>query len=342
MRKTQALALTALLAMTTPALAATSLTGAGSTWDFPFFSKAFYEYGKSHGDVQVNYQSIGSGGGIQQFTQRTVDFGATDVPMNPNEIAAAEKAGGTVLQVPVVLGGVTVAYNVPGVGSGIHLTPATIADIFLGKVNNWNDPAIAKLNPSTKFPNLPIVVVHRSDGSGTTYTFTDFLSRVSPEWASKIGKGKNVTWLAPSAVGGKGNEGVAGQITNSPGAIGYVELAYVIQNHMPGAALLNRAGKFVEDGPTGVRAAAAAKPDVSPTNFSIVDTPCAACYPIAGYSWVVVFQSPQDKDRGKVLKDLLSWIASPSGQQIAGSLDYVPLPENVQALAQKTLAQMHL
>ncbi|MBV8147803.1 MAG: phosphate ABC transporter substrate-binding protein PstS [Candidatus Eremiobacteraeota bacterium] len=342
MRKTQALALTALIAATTPALAATSLTGAGSSWDYPFFSKAFYEYGKSHSDVQINYQSIGSGGGIQQFTQRTVDFGATDVPMNPSEVAAAEKSGGPVLQVPVVLGGVSIAYNVPGVGNGIHLTPAIVADIFLGKITSWNDPAIAKLNPSTKFPNLSIVVVHRSDGSGTTYTVTDFLSRVSPEWASKVGKGKNVTWLASSAVGGKGNEGVAGQISNSPGAIGYVELAYVIENHMPAAALLNRGGKYVEDGPSGVRAAAATKPEVSATNFSIVDSNCAACYPIAGYSWVVVYQNPADKERGKVLKDLLSWVASPNGQEIAGGLDYVPLPENVQALAQKTLAQMHV
>jgi phosphate transport system substrate-binding protein len=342
MRKTQALALTALIAATTPALAATSLTGAGSTWDYPFFSKAFYEYGKSHGDVQVNYQSIGSGGGIQQFTQRTVDFGATDVPMNPSEVAAAEKSGGPVLQVPVVLGGVSIAYNVPGVSSGIHLTPAVLSDIFLGKIINWNDPSIAKLNPSTKFPNLSIVVVHRSDGSGTTYTVTDYLSHVSPEWDSKIGKGKNVSWPAQSAVGGKGNEGVAGQITNSPGAIGYVELAYVIENHMPSAALLNRAGKYVEAGPTGVRAAAATKSDISATNYSIVDTSCAACYPIAGYSWVVVFKNPQDKERGKVLKELLSWVASPAGQEIAGGLDYVPLPESVQALAQKTLAQMHV
>ncbi len=342
MRKTQALVLTALIAATAPALAATSLTGAGSTWDYPFFSKAFYEYGKSHGDVQVNYQSIGSGGGIQQFTQRTVDFGATDVPMNPSEVTAAEKSGGPVLQVPVVLGGVSIAYNVPGLNGSIHLNPAVLADIFLGKITNWNDPAIAKLNPSTKFPNLSIVIVHRSDGSGTTFTFTDFLSHVSPEWASKIGKGKNVTWPAQSAVGGKGNEGVAGQIANSPGAIGYVELAYVIQNHMPAAALLNRAGKYVEDGPTGVRAAAATKLDVSATNYSIVDTDCAACYPIAGYSWVVVFKNPQDKERGKILKDLLSWVASPGGQEIAGGLDYVPLPENVQALAQRTLAQMHV
>ncbi|HVA32707.1 MAG TPA: phosphate ABC transporter substrate-binding protein PstS [Candidatus Baltobacteraceae bacterium] len=341
MRKRLALTLAALIAATAPALAATSLTGAGSTWDYPFFSKAFFDYGKAH-NVEVNYQSIGSGGGIQQFTQRTVDFGATDVPMNAKEVKAAEASGGPVLQIPVVLGGVSVAYNLPGIGSGLHLTPAVVANIYLGKIANWNDPAIVKLNPKVKLPNLAIIVVHRSDGSGTTYTFTDFLSHVSPEWASKVGKGKDVSWPAPSAVGGKGNEGVAGQISNSPGAIGYVELAYVLQNRMPQALLLNRAGKWVEDTQAGVRAAAATKPTVSATDFSIVDTHCAACYPIAGYSWVVVYKNPQDKGRAKVLKQLLGWVASPSAQKIAGTLDYVPLPKNVQELAQRTIAQMHV
>jgi phosphate transport system substrate-binding protein len=344
MRKILALAVATLVAASCPVwtLAATQLTGAGSTWDYPFFSKAFFEYSKSHGDVQVNYQSIGSGGGIQQFTQRTVDFGATDVPMNAKEVAAAQAQGGPVLQVPVVLGGVSVAYNIPGVKSGLRLTPAVVANIYLGKITKWNDPAITKLNPSVKLPSVPIVVVHRSDGSGTTFTFTDFLSHVSSEWASKVGKGKDVSWPAPSAVGGKGNEGVAGQVTNTPGAIGYVELAYVMQNHMPQALLLNRAGKWVEDTPAGVRAAAATKPNVSSTNFSIVDAACAACYPIAGYSWVVVYQKQQDKARAKTLQTLLRWVASPSAQRIAGTLDYVPLPASVQALAQRTLAQMQV
>ena len=342
MRKTLALTFAALLVSALPSPAATMLTGAGSTWDFPFFSKAFYEYSKSHGDVQVNYQSIGSGGGIQQFTQRTVDFGATDVPMNAKEIAAAEAGGnGPVLQVPVVLGGVSVAYNLPGVNS-LKLTPAVLADIYLGKITTWNDPAIAKLNAGVNLPSQAIVVVHRSDGSGTTYTFTDYLSHVSPEWKSKVGTGKSVTWPAPSAVGGKGNEGVAGQVTNSPGAIGYVELAYVVQNHMPAATLQNAAGKWIADAPGGVRAAAATRPDVSPTEFSIVDTKCATCYPIAGYSWVVLYSNPADKARAKTLQELFRWVSSPDGQKIAASLDYVPLPENVQALASKTLAQMHV
>ena len=341
MRKTLALTLAALVAGTVPAFAATQLTGAGSTFDYPFFSKAFYEYGKSHGDVQVNYQSIGSGGGIAQFTQRTVDFGATDVPMNAKEVAAAQAAGGPVLQVPVALGGVSVIYNLPGVSS-LHLTPAVLTGIFIGKIANWNDPAIAKINAKVNLPNTPITVVHRSDGSGTTYVFTDYLSTVSSDWKAKVGTGKSVSWPAQGSVGGKGSEGVAGQVSQSPGAIGYVELAYAIENKIPQAVLQNKAGKWIDDAPGGVRASAATKPGVSPTNFSIVDAGCATCYPIAGYSWVVVFQNPSDKGRGKVLKDILSWLSGGDAQKIAGSLDYVPLPENVQAEAQKTLAQMHV
>jgi phosphate transport system substrate-binding protein len=324
-----------------PAIAASQLTGAGSTFDYPFFSKAFYEYGKSHGDVQVNYQSIGSGGGIAQFTQRTVDFGATDVPMSAAEIKAAE-GGGPVLQVPVALGGVSVVYNIPGVQSGLRLSSSVLANIFLGKIANWNDPQIAKLNGSLKLPNTPIVVVHRSDGSGTTYIFSDYLSQVSPEWKSKVGTGKSVTWIASSAIGGKGSEGVAGQVNNNPGSIGYVELSYALQNKMSQAILQNAAGKFNADASGGVRAAAASKPDVTPTNFSIVDAKCAACYPIAGYSWVVVYQNPQDKAKGKVLQQILMWLTGGDAQKIAGGLDYVPLPENIQELSRKTLAKMHV
>jgi len=342
MRKTFTFAFVALFVTIVPALAATQLTGAGSTWDYPYFSKAFYEYSKSHGDVQVNYQSIGSGGGIAQFTQRTVDFGATDVPMNAGEIKAAEASGGPVLQAPVVLGGVSVIYNVPGIASGLHLTPGVLANIFLGKIANWNDPQIVKLNAGTKLPNTPIVVVHRSDGSGTTYIFTDYLSSVSADWKSKVGTGKSVTWPAPSAIGGKGSEGLAGQVSNNPGAIGYVELAYAIQNKIPQATLQNAAGKYISDAPGGVRAAAASKPELTPTNFSIVNAKCATCYPIAGYSWVVVYQNPQDKSKAKTLQEILTWLTGGDAQKIAGSLDYVPLPENVQQIAHNTLAKMHV
>lgn len=341
MRKTLALTLAAMVAASVPAMAATQLTGAGSTFDYPFFSKAFNEYGKSH-DVQVNYASIGSGGGIAQFTQRTVDFGATDVPMNATEVKTAEAAGGPVLQVPVALGGVSIVYNLPGVASGLKLTPSLLGDIFLGKVTNWNNPQIAKLNPGMKIPSTPIVVVHRSDGSGTTYIFTDYLSHISLDWKTKVGTGKSVQWPAASSVGGKGNEGVAGQVTNTPGAIGYAELAYVVENKIPSATLQNSAGKWIADAPGGVRAAAANKPHVSASDFSIVDENCDACYPIAGYSWVVVYQNMQDKTRAKALQSILSWLAGDDAQKIAGGLDYVPLPDNVQELSRKTLAQMHV
>jgi phosphate transport system substrate-binding protein len=324
-------------ALTLPAIAATQLTGAGSSFDYPFFSKAFYIYSQKNPDVTVNYQSIGSGGGIQQFTAKNVDFGATDVPMNAQELA---RAGQPVLQIPVALGGAAVAYNLPGVSQTIRLTRETIVDIYLGKVLKWNDPAIAKVNHGVNLPDMPIVVVHRSDGSGTSYIFTDFLSHVSGEWKSKVGTGKSVSWPAPSAVGAKGNEGVAGQIRSTPGAIGYVELAYVIENHMPAATLQNRAGKWVACTPENVAAAAASKPEVSATNFSIVDAPGANSYPVSGYSWVVVYKKPADAGRAKALYDVLSWLVGPSGQSNAKSVDYVPLPVNVQNAASATIRQM--
>jgi len=320
-----------------PAAAATQLTGAGSSFDYPFFSKAFYLYNQKNPDVTVNYQSIGSGGGIQQFTAKNVDFGATDVPMNAEELA---RAGQPVLQIPVTLGGAAVAYNVPGVTATIKLTRQVIADIYLGTILKWNDPQIARLNHGVSLPDLSIVVVHRSDGSGTSYIFTDFLSHVSPEWKSKVGVGKSVSWPAPSAVGAKGNEGVAGQVRSTPGAIGYVELAYVIENHMPAAVIQNRAGKWVACSQDTVAAAAATKPEVSATDFSIVDATGADSYPVSGYSWIVVYKKPADAARGKLLYDVLSWLVGPQGQSSAKSVDYVALPENVQAKAAATLKQM--
>ncbi|MGA8575803.1 MAG: phosphate ABC transporter substrate-binding protein PstS [Candidatus Cybelea sp.] len=324
-------------ALTLPAVAATQLTGAGSSFDYPFFSKAFYIYSEKNPEATVNYQSIGSGGGIQQFTAKNVDFGATDVPMNAAELA---RAGQPVLQIPVALGGAAVAYNVPGVTATIRLTRQVLVDIYLGKVLKWNDPQIAKLNHGVNLPDMPIVVVHRSDGSGTSYIFTDFLSRVSAEWKNKVGVGKSVSWPAPSAIGAKGNEGVAGQIRSTPGAIGYVELAYVLENHMPAAILQNRAGKWVGCTPENVAAAAATKPNVSPTNFSITDAAGASSYPISGYSWVVVYKKPADATRAKALYDVLSWLVGPQGQSNAKSVDYVPLPVNVQNAASATLRQM--
>jgi phosphate transport system substrate-binding protein len=321
-----------------PALAATQLTGAGATFPYPFFSKAFYEYSQKHADVTVNYQSIGSGGGIQQFIAKTVDFGASDVPMNAAEL---QRAGEAVVQFPTTLGGEAIAYNLPDVKGDIRLTRAALADIYLGKIAKWNDPELVKLNPAAKLPDLPIVVVHRSDGSGTTYIFTDFLSHVSSDWKTKVGTGKSVQWPAPSSVGGKGNEGVAGQVKQTPGAIGYVELAYVLENKMPAALLENKAGKFLQCTPAGVRAAAASNVDISPTDFTIVDAAGAESYPISGYSWAFVYQEPKDKARAKLVVEALEWLVT-DGQPIAAGLNYVALPSNVQAYAKKALGQVKL
>ncbi len=324
------------LAAAPAAFAATQITGAGSTFDYPFFSKAFYEYSQKHADVTVNYQSIGSGGGIQQFTAGTVDFGASDVPMDAQELARAKAP---VLQIPVTLGGEGIAYNLPGVPKGLHLTRQLVADIYLGKITKWDDPAIAKLNPGTKLPDTAITVVHRSDGSGTTYIFTDFLSSVSPEWKQKVGTGKSVQWPAPSSIGGKGNEGVAGLVRQTPGAIGYVELAYLLENNMPYALLENKAGKYLYPTIATVGAAAATKPNVSSTDFSIVDASCAECYPISGYSWVLLYQKPEDAKRAALVKQVMSWLVT-DGQPIAKTVDYVPLPANVRQQALHVMGQM--
>jgi phosphate transport system substrate-binding protein len=335
-----ALATAAGLGTARPARAATQLTGAGSTFDYPFFSKAFYQYSQDHPDVTVNYQGIGSGGGIAQFTAKTVDFGATDVPMNPTEVAKAQAAGGPVIQIPVALGGVAISYNLPGViGGGLRLSPEVLAAMFLGKITSWDDPAIKKVNPSADLPSIPVVVVHRSDGSGTTYIFTDYMSHISPDWKSAVGTGKSVQWPAQSSIGGKGNEGVAGAIRQTPGAIGYVELAYVVENQMTQAMLQNASGDFLFCTTSHVAAAAASKPEVTATNFSIVDSIGKGAWPISGYSWAIVYAQPADTGRGKILHDVLDWVVT-KGQDIAATLDYVPLPSNVAGVASKGLSEM--
>jgi phosphate transport system substrate-binding protein len=313
------------------------LTGAGSTFDYPFFSKAFYQYNQQHPSVQINYQSIGSGGGIQQFTAKTVDFGATDVPMNASELA---RASSPVLQIPVALGGEAISYNLPTMQSPLRFTGPLLAQIYLGKVKDWSDPAIARLNPNAHLAKMPIVVVHRSDGSGTTYIFTDYLSSVSPDWKSSVGAAKSVQWPAQNSVGGKGNEGVAGVVRNTPGAIGYIELAYAVENHMPAALVQNRDGKWVAPTKATVAAAAAAKPNVTATNFSIVNQPGANSYPIAGYSWALLYGRQSDAQRGKLIKDVFSWLTGPEGQSIAGGLEYVPLPANIQTLAHSSIGRV--
>jgi phosphate transport system substrate-binding protein len=308
--------------------AATSLTGAGSTFDYPFFSAAFAAYGKQK-DVTVNYQPVGSGAGIQNLTQRLVDFGASDVPMNPvSELPAAEKAGGPVEQIPIALGGVSVAYNVSGVKTGLHLDGPTLARIFLGTVKTWNDRAIKALNPGVKLPSTAITVVHRSDSSGTSYAFTDYLSKVSDTWRGNVGVSKTPSW--PTGVGGKGNLGVAQLVQQTDGAIGYVEMAYVLQNRMKEAAIRNRSGQYVLPTLKSVAADAAAFPRVNAESFSIANGQGKAAYPIATYSWVILFRNQSDKTRGKALVSLMTWLVTSAQGKYARSLDYVPLPRVVQ------------
>jgi phosphate transport system substrate-binding protein len=323
-------AIGAVFAPTAPAHANVSLTGAGSTFVYPLFSKAFSVYQAKYG-VSVNYQSIGSGGGITQFTAKTVDFGASDVPMNPGELAAAQKAGGTVVQFPVALGGESLVYNLPGVKNGaLHLNSDAVANLFLGVITKWNDPSLKKLNPKVSLPGLPVQIAHRSDGSGTTYIFTDYLSNVSDQWRGQVGTGKAVNW--PVGIGGKGNEGVAATVEQQPGAIGYVELAYALQTHLKQAQLRNRSGKYVADSIASVRTAAATRPTVSSTHFSIVNAKGAKSYPICGYTWVMVFKKQSDGTKSKALVKLFQWTIL-TGQTYAQALDYVPLPKNVQKLS---------
>lgn len=312
-----------------------ALTGAGSTFDQPLFTKAFYVYNQQNSGVTVNYASIGSGGGIQQFQANTVNFGASDVPMSPLDISMA--TGGEVLQVPVALGGVSISYNVPGVSSGLKLTPKVLADIFLGTVKNWNDSEIKSLNPGVTLPSNPIQVVYRSDGSGTTYIFTNYLSTVSTAWSSGPGTGKSVSW--PAGVGQKGNEGVAGFIHTTPYTLGYVELAYAIQNNFTYAKIQNAAGQFVSPSLSSVAADAAQKPNITSVDFAIVNEPGATSYPISGYSWALIYQLQKSATTGTTLVDVLDWLTH-AGQSQAASLDYVPLPANIQQLARTTLLQV--
>lgn len=313
-----------------------TLTGAGSTFDQPFFTRAFYYYNKLNPKVTVNYASIGSGGGIAQFQANTVNFGASDVPMAASDIALAK--GGTVLQIPVTLGGEAISYNLYGIQGGLHLTGTVLADIYLGKIKNWDDPAIKSLNPGVKLPDQAITVVYRSDGSGTTYIFTNYLSTVSADWRNGPGTGKLVDW--PVGVGGKGNEGVAGDVKQIPGAIGYVELAYALQNNFTYAKMQNKAGKWVSPSLDSVAADAAQKPDVSATNFSIVNEAGAKSYPISGYSWALVYQEQPKANDGEALAKMLDWLTHSQGQAQAKAVQYVPLPANVQQLARKTIAKI--
>ena len=307
-----------------------TLSGAGSTFVQPFFQKAFFQYNAEHPGVVVNYQGVGSGAGIQQFTAGTVDFGATDVPMKASEIAAA---GGdsTLVQIPDTLGAVAMAYNLSGVDN-LKLDGPTLADIYLGKVKKWNDPEITALNSGASLPNETIVPVGRSDGSGTSYIVTDYLSKVSPAFSTAVGAGKNPKFPAASAIMSKGTPGVAGTITQTAGAIGYVELAYVVQTGMKQAQLKNQAGKFVSASVAGATAAAAQASGLSATNFSIVNEPGDQSYPIAGFSWALIRTSISDVTKAKAIVFLMKWLVT-GGQQYGTSLQYATLPKAAQDYA---------
>jgi len=302
------------------------LTGAGATFPYPLYSKWFADYATATG-VKINYQSIGSGGGIRQLSEGTVDFGASDSPMKDDEIA---KAKGPVMHFPTVLGAVAITYNLPEVTSGVKLSGPVLADIFAGRITKWSDPKITSLNPGVQFPSSDILVVHRSDGSGTTFVFTDYLSAVSPAWSSGPGRGKEVSW--PVGLGGKGNDGVAGNVKQTPGAIGYVELAYAKQNKLPYAAIKNASGNFVSPSPETITAAASGVADKLPANtdyrLSIVNAAGANSYPISSFTWLLVYTQQTDAAKGKKLVDFMRW-ALTQGEKQASALDYAPLPASM-------------
>jgi phosphate transport system substrate-binding protein len=301
-----------------------SLNGAGATFPYPIYSKWFSEYRKAHPGVEINYQSIGSGGGIRQVLAGTVDFGASDGPMSDEQLKEAKVP---IFHIPTVLGAVVIAYHAPGVESDLKFSPDTIANICLGKITSWNDAAIAKDNPGAKLPNTPIVLVHRSDGSGTNYIFTDYLSKISTEWKDKAGKGTSVKW--PIGLGAKGNEGVAGMIRQMDGAFGYVELIYAIQNKIPYASVKNSAGDFVKASLESTTAAAASVKDM-PADFrvSITNPPGKGAYPIASFTWLLIPSRFADATKGKTIVDFLNWMLD-QGEPMATQLDYAQLPENV-------------
>jgi phosphate transport system substrate-binding protein len=305
------------------------ITGAGATFPFPLYSKWFSDYNKQHPDVQINYQSIGSGGGIKQITERTVDFGASDAPMSDEEMARAPG----IQHIPTVLGAVVIVYNVPGL-TGLKLTPETLSGIFLGRITKWNDPALARDNPGVKLPDFAIAVAHRSDGSGTTAVFTDYLSKVSPAWKTGPGAGKSVSW--PAGLGGKGNEGVTGIVKQTQGAIGYVELAYANQNKLPVAEMRNHDGNFVKPSIETVSAAAEKVSLPDDYRVSITDAPGANAYPISAFTYILVYKDQPDAAKGEALVRFLWW-AIHDGQKLAALLDYAPLPAAAVAKVERTL-----
>src|SRR3979490_1082036 len=316
---------------------ALSINGAGSTFPYPMYSKWFDEYHKKNANLQINYQSIGSGGGIKQVTEGTVDFGATDGPMNDDQLKAfQDKHGFGILHFPTVLGAAVPTYNITGVDAALDFTPDALAGIFLGKITKWNDPAIASVNKGVQLPAEDIVVVHRSDGSGTTYIWTDYLSKISDEWKNKVGKGTSVNW--PVGLGGKGKEGVAGRVKQTPNAFGYVELIYAIQNKMPYGRVKNSSGSFIKADLAGVTAAAAGAAKNIPDDFrvSITDAPGKVAYPISSFTWLLIPSKFSDTAKRDAIKGFLKWMLT-DGQNEVEVLSYARLPKEVVAKEMKAI-----
>ncbi len=340
-RRLLASALAASIIAMIPCSAEVLINAAGATFPYPMYSKWFNEYHKLHPDVQINYQSIGSGGGIKQVTEGTVDFGASDMPMTDNQIAEFhEKRRTSILHFPTVLGAVVPAYNIPGVTGELKFTPTALAGIFLGKITKWNDQAIASANPGVQLPGNDIVVVHRSEASGTTYVWVDFLAKVSPEWKTKVGVGAAVSW--PIGLGGKGNEGVSGQVRQTPNSIGYVELIYAIQNKMPYGSVKNASGQFVKADLASITAAAASAAGNMPEDFrvSITDSAGPAVYPISSFTWLLIPNVIKDPAKKEAITSFLRWMLGP-GQELTRTLDYARLPAPVIAQEQKAIGKIH-
>ena len=314
------------------------INGAGATFPYPIYSKWFSEYGKIHSDIQINYQSIGSGGGIRQLTAQTVFFGATDGPMTDEQLKGAP---GPILHFPTVLGAVVPIYNVTGVTAPLKFSGKVLADIILGKVTRWNDASIAALNPGVKLPAEDIAVAHRSDGSGTTYIFVDYLSRISPEFKQKVGVNTSVNW--PVGVGGKGNEGVAGLVKQTPGTLGYVELIYALQNKIPFGVVQNADGEFITASLESVTAAASSASKSMPADFRVSITNAAGktAYPISSFTWLLFYENPTDKPKAKAMVDFMKW-ALADGQKHCAELGYAPLPKEVVALEMEALKKIKI
>ncbi len=322
-----------------PAFGQLSLTGAGATFPNAMYSKWFDDYHKLHADIQINYQSIGSGGGIRQVTEGTVDFGASDGPMTDEQLKAFhDKRGCDVLHFPTVLGAVVPTYNIPGVTAELDFTSETLAGIYLGKITKWNDPAITKLNPKVKLPSSDIIVVHRSDGSGTTYVWSDYLSKVSDEWKSRVGKNSALNW--PVGLGGKGNEGVAGQVKQSANSIGYVELLYAVQNKMTFGRVRNSSGAFIKASLASVTAAAAGVEMPDDFRVSITNPSGKTAYPICSFTWLLIPTEIADKQKLGVITGFLHWMLGP-GQKLTEPLEFAPLPKAVVTKEEKAIAKVH-